>query len=259
VGACRCDHGGVTRAPLPPGPPVVQLRVYEPLEAFSGAARTHWSRYARAGRGRPDVAYLERREAWRRVLAEPGDAPVPSPAGTDARVLVRDGVVHVCPLELRRQWAVAAGQARDLLPPIVTAVAMGPAPDTAPGVVTDGPRLRTLVAAWALPLEWLVLVRPEDRLDLTYVVALEQVRSRAVHTASAVRDSFGESVLTQRLEDVVRWVGGFDPRSYLEFDDEPVSRLVGRGEAVDDARMGLEAYRRLRRRDERLLMLARAS
>ncbi|NLT56475.1 MAG: hypothetical protein GXX79_18320 [Actinomycetales bacterium] len=255
----------------PPGPPVTQLRVYEPLTAFPSSARRYWTRYAENVPSRSRIVDLERRECWRRVVLGP-EAGALDVDGRNARVLVRDDEVFLCPLQLRERWAAAMRVANEVLPPIVTAVAFGRTEDAADAPESSVP-LRTLVAAWSLPLEWLVLVTAEDRENGVYLVSMARARARAARAVGTLREWLGDGGLAREVEGVTGWLNRFDARSWLELDDGPVSRLAGDGDgdAVEDVRFGLEslaagdatsvaaAYRRLRRRAERLVILSRSS
>lgn len=250
---------------------MTHLRVYEPLEAFTPAARRLWTRTGEAQLDATLPAHLERREAWRQVIAGP-QATEPAGGTGVARVLVRDGSLYVCPLQLRERWTVGVRVVTQTLPPIVVALALGRAVATAAETTERVPtRLRTLAAAWSIPLEWLVLVTPQEREGERYLVPMARARARGAGAARTLRARLGSGGLVEEVDAVTGWLGEFHPRSWVELDDGPVARLVDGDDAVEDVRMGLEslaagdttsvaaAYRRLRRRTERLAALSRAS
>lgn len=277
--------------PTPPGPPITQLRVYEPLEAFTPEIRHHWERYAVSA---PAVALLEqweRRESWRRVV---GGGPL-LPAAEDpghARVLRLNGVLLVCPLQLTLRARAAAREAARNLPPVVTAgidpvwgaehasagaeAPSGHDPSSGPGGARPGGardlRLRTLVAPWAMPWGWLLLVRPDEHREHsgTYVAPMSRARSRAARALKLLREHFDDAQVTEEVEDVARWLEDFHPRSLIELDERCTAAVAGPG-GVEDVLMGLQslaegdatgvaaAYQRLDRRSRRLQGLSRAS
>lgn len=236
---------------------------------------------------------LERRESWRRVVAGPLAVNPPEDLG-HARVVRLNGVLLLCPLQVNLRSAAAAREAARTLPPVVAEVALDPAwakeaepvdaearahgHEAVPGVDGAGLgiggdlRLRTLVAPWALPWGWLLLVRPDERREHlgTYLTPMSRARSRAARALKSLREHFEEAQITDELEEVARWLEDFHPRSMIELDDRQTSGIAGEG-AVEDVLMGLEclaegdatgvaaAYQRLDRRSRRLQSFARAS
>ena len=282
--------------PTPPGPPITQLRVYEPLEAFPPEVRHRWERYAVSAPGPATLEQLERRESWRRVVAGPLAVNPPEDLG-HARVVRINGVLLLCPLQVNLRSAAAAREAARTLPSVVAEAALDPAWAKEPEPVdaearahghdavagadgADGAglgfggdlRLRTLVAPWAMPWGWLLLVRPEERREHlnTYLTPMSRARSRAARALKSLREHFEDAPITDEVEDVARWLEDFHPRSMLELDDRQTSAIAGDG-GVEDVLMGLEclaegdatgvaaAYQRLDRRARRLQGLSRAS
>lgn len=279
--------------PTPPGPPITQLRVYEPLEAFPPELRHRWERYALSAPAPAVLDQLERRESWRRVVAGPLAVNPPEDLG-HARVIRHNGVLLLCPLQVNLRCAAAARAAARSLPPVVAQVALDPAWVKEPEPVeaearsaghdlttgleawgaggTGDVRLRTLVASWALPWGWLLLVRPDERRahSGTYLTGMSRARSRAARALKSLREHFDDTEITEEVEDVARWLEDFHPRSMIELDERQTTAICGDG-GVEDVVMGLQcladgdatgvaaAYSRLDRRARRLQGWARAS
>ncbi len=171
-----------------------------------------------------------------------------------------------------------------------------PDPASADGVFGGATGLlRTRSVAWDLPWAWLALFRSDDRRartcaagtgDMRYLVPIGRARGRAARALRAVREGLGAGEVAEEFEDLARWLEEFHPRAWVELDASAVTRLIPRessatlpspgvgwdgAEAVDDVRLGLEcleagdgaglaaAYRRLRRRSDRLHAISRSS
>jgi hypothetical protein len=281
--------------PSPPAPAdaalpyVAHLRVYEPLEAFSGRERDRWERYAAAAPSREAVLARERAAARRRLVAA---APSPVPAGEsrDALLLQSGGRVLVCPLQTRLRCWHALDTLLDSLPDAVLDAVVPPARRAE--VVAERERwlatgadvrVRTRTATWEVPVAWFVLVAPVDRDDpgtggaLRFRTDMAGARTRAARALRTLRDTVGgELELTAEVEEIARWLELFHPRSVVELDYAGLTSLLdGAPRAGDDSagdvQLGLEslaagdataaaaAYRRLTRRWGRVRALARGS
>jgi hypothetical protein len=257
--------------------------VYEPLEAFSAGERAHWAVYALRPDAGADADRLERAAAWQRLLS-------PAHAVLDPAVLDGAGVVGGFGDVLEE-----AGWFDVSLPDPKEPAMHRPGLPGLPGLPSDrqraharvlrlsgGERLlcpvpspdRSLVRPWRLPVEWLLLVRPEDAVagDATghYVAAMSRCRTRAARVLRTLRRGLGELPVTAGVASTARWLEAFHPRSAVEVDLRSVTALVGE-DGRDDVQLGLEAvvegdaatmaaaYRRIRRRDEILRDISRAS
>jgi hypothetical protein len=236
---------------------------------------------------------IERRESWRRVVAGPLAVNPPEDLG-HARVIRHNGVLLLCPLQVNLRCAAAAREAARSLPPVVVEVALDPAwakepepveadarqPSHDPAAMREvagggsggDVRLRTLVAPWAMPWGWLLLVRPDERQahSGTFLTPMSRARSRAARALKSLREHFEGSEVTDEVEEVARWLEDFHPRSMIELDERRTAALCDDG-GVEDLVMGLEclaegdatgvaaAYQRLDRRARRLQGWSRAS
>lgn len=275
---------------LPHAVPAAWLRVYEPLEAFPKADRARWAQYAfrqaadtdtdTDADGNAAADRVERAVAWRRLLTV---EPARDPVGGDGPSF------HDLP----------GGSGDGSFLPVLPAADLDvpPALPARPGDAVDGPDGRThakvvrvcggdplicpvpafdrsLTKAWALPTEWLLLGRAEDAVTGArpghYLVPMARCRTRAARALRTVRRGLGEIPIAERLASTARWLEAFHPRSAVEIDLRSVTALVGE-DGRDDVETGLAAlaegdaatiaaaYRRVRRREEILREISRAS
>jgi hypothetical protein len=214
-------------------PYVAQLRVYEPLAAFTGAEQERWRRYVAGGSapGAGAGALLERAAVTRALvgLRLPADGEV-----DHAYVAAVDGVPVVCPWSLRERMAEAALGAAEgvsalladaLVPPALRAEAEAV---VARRRATDAePRTHVLSATWGVPVRWFALFADEERTlvlqpgvrTLTYRTEMSRARRRAARALSVLRRSLGEGVgVVDAVEGMARWLEEFHPRSLVELD-----------------------------------------
>jgi hypothetical protein len=270
--------------------PVTTLRVFEPLVAFPTDARPMLAALVDDPRAGQDVDELENRLAWLRLLGRP--LPAESP---QARLLRVNGSVLLSPLPQdswtrRRGRHVQAleGESDETGPdgPDGDEPAGGADPlgrrgrrvaaerSAGQGAAPVPTRRHTLVRAWQLPVAWLAVVRPEDLTEAganRYLLPISRARGRAARVLKALRVGLGEADVTVEAEALARWLEGFHGRSWVEVDARPVARLVEGDDGAEDVRLGLEsltvgdasgvaaAYKRLRRRSQRLVELSVSS
>jgi len=233
------------------------LRVYEPLAAFAGPEREHWERYvadgARAAVAPERLASLE--ALVRRTLPDPGE---------QAHILEVDGVTLVSP------WRTAVRSQEALLDfcevlPDLLAEAFVPAPlleraeveldrwRAAHGSTTT----HVVTCTWQVPLRWFVLVDPEEReislgeavdasgtlvgrrtgRSLVYRTPMSRARRRVARALAVLRtalDDTGDSVVTEGVEDLGRWLEEFHPRSLVELDYGDLVHLLDDAELRQD-------------------------
>jgi hypothetical protein len=216
-----------------PPPYVTQLRVYEPLAAFSGAEQERWRRYAADGSApeRRTGALLERSAVTRALIA----LRLPAAGEVDhAYVAAVDGVTVVCPWALRERMAEAAMGTVEGVSPVVAEALVPPALRAeAEALVarrrSDGeePRYHVQSAAWGVPVRWFALFDDEERTlvlrdgarSLTYRTEMSRARRRAARALAVLRRSLGEGVgVVDAVEGVARWLEEFHPRSLVELD-----------------------------------------
>ena len=248
---------------------VASLRVYEPLAAFSGAARARWEAYA-AG---PDVlspavaAGLER-EAAVRACAGAASGVLPE-LEEHAFVTELDGVRLVCPWGVRLRSLEALQEfLSDVPAPLVPAyLPRVPADlddqlDAARLADPDG-RAHVLTSTWHVPLRWFVLVDDKERevrlgsgdgapadgagaagtrrrtgRSLVYRTPMSRARRRVARALEVLRRTVEDGVVTAGVEDLGRWLEEFHPRSLVELDYGGLVHLLDDDEleADDSAR-----------------------
>ena len=246
--APRATMTGVT---LPAGF-VASLRVYEPLAAYDGDERVHWQAYV-AGDRRPGLAD-ERENALRALIGQPARLP----DANGAYVLEVDGVTLVCP------WRTAVRGHEALLDfcaelPDVVADAFVP-PDLVELAEVELDRWRVergttathvRTCTWQVPLRWFVLVDADERVvslgepdpgsvrrtgrSLVYRTPMSRARRRVARALSVLRRSLEDSVVTDDIEDLGRWLEEFHPRSLVEIDYGDLVHLLDDAELHQDA------------------------
>lgn len=220
------------------------LRVYEPLSAFSGSEREHWSAYAAGGRApdRSGGVALEHEAGRAALLTAP---PIPK-VGQEAFVLRVDSGVFVCPWRTReRAWSALADVGEDL-PDSVTAAFFPPRPNDAahPDRAEEtahrvcSPHIES--ATWHVPLRWFLLFEPDERRLVTgrrvdvpagargtsgrlvrtllYVTAMSRARRRLARGLSVLRRTVEDGAVISGVEDLGRWLEEFHPHSLVELD-----------------------------------------
>ncbi|MBM9508947.1 hypothetical protein [Actinacidiphila acididurans] len=215
-------------------PYTAYLRVYEPLAAFPEPERSHWNRYAAAGRVR--TAQDELRQSLADLVPVPPVA-VPVHESRDAFVAVVGGVTHICPWRTRLRGWLALEQVAGLLPESVLDAMLPPVvrrqaaadheawrernPDARPWIRS---------ATWHVPSGWFVLVSAEEREYepagageskeplLRYRTPMVQARRRVARGLRVLKDTLEEGPLIDGLIDVGRWLEEFHPRSLVELD-----------------------------------------
>ena len=228
---------------------VASLRVYEPLAAFSGPARTRWEAYAaRPDVPSPDVAAALEREAAVRACAG-ATAGVLAAVEEHAFVTELDGVRLVCPLGVRRRSLEALQEFLSDVPgPLVPAyLPRRPEPDLdeqvdAERLAHPDDRTHVLTSSWHVPLRWFVLVDGKERevrlgspgtpadgaraagtrrrtgRSLVYRTPMSRARRRVARALEVLRRTVEDGVVTAGVEDLGRWLEEFHPRSLVELD-----------------------------------------
>ncbi|SDN07255.1 hypothetical protein [Actinacidiphila guanduensis] len=236
------------------GSPVVvpytaYLRVYEPLAAFPEPERTHWYRYAAAGRERG--AQDELRQSLADLVPVPPIA-VPVHESREAFIAVIGGVTHVCPWRTRlRGWMALErlegklpGPVLDaMLPPVVRRQAAADHEAWRARNPDARPWIRS--ATWHVPVRWFVLVGDDEREYepaageskqplMRYRTPMVQARRRVARGLRVLRETLEESPLIDGLIDVGRWLEEFHPRSMVELDYGGLVQVMGHDRLAAD-------------------------
>ncbi|MEW1861620.1 hypothetical protein OG896_21490 [Streptomyces sp. NBC_00669] len=244
------------------------LRVYEPLAAFPEPERTHWYRYAAAGRERG--AQDELRQSLAGLVPVPPIA-VPVHESREAFIAEVGGVTHVCPWRTRLRGWMALEQLEGQLPAPVLDAMVPPVvrrqaaadheawrernPDARPWIRS---------ATWHVPVRWFILVGDDEREyepvgaeDATggskqpmmrYRTPMVQARRRVARGLRVLKEALDESPLVDGLIDVGRWLEEFHPRSLVELDYGGLVHVIGpealaADRSAADAAEGLAALR----------------
>lgn len=161
-----CDDRTVTP------PYVAQLRVYEPLSAFSPEERRHWEEYVQAGRspGRVDGPILERAVGLGSALRPMARVPRMGEIAEHAYVVQVDGAILICPWRTTvRCWQAATdvpvsmpdGVAASVLPS--TEIAEAATSYAQWAVENPAQHTHIMTSRWIVPLRWFVLFDREER------------------------------------------------------------------------------------------------
>ena len=231
---------------------VASLRVYEPLAAFSGSARTRWEAYsARSDVPSPSAAAALEHEAAVRAAAGGGGLPE---LDEHAFVTELDGVRLVCPWGVRRRSLEALEEFLSDVPQLLVRAyqprALEPGLDDqldAERLARPDERAHLLTSTWHVPLRWFVLVDPSERAvqlgspegpsgdgavespapagtrrrtgrSLVYRTPMSRARRRGARALEVLRRTVEDDVVTSDVEDLGRWLEEFHPRSLVELD-----------------------------------------
>lgn len=234
-----------------PPPYTAQLRVYEPLAAFSGTEQRRWRAYLNTQR--PPSA--DEALAAERVLCLPSVVALRLPARDaeqHAYVSEVDGIPVLCPWSLRRRMAGAALQAVDGVAPVV-ANALVPEPLLAdarrvaaerdhPAESSTHQQDHVVAAPWAIPVRWFGLFDADDReLVLTegqrmlrYRTQMADARRRMARGLAVLRRTLGDIGVVSSVESLARWLEEFHPRSLVELDYGGLVHLMTDEEMTED-------------------------
>ena len=227
---------------------VASLRVYEPLAAFSGSARTRWEAYsARSDVPSPAAAAALEHEAAVRAAAGGGALPE---LEEHAFVTELDGVRLVCPWGVRRRSLEALEEFLTDVPQLLVRAYLPRALEPGLDDQLDTERLarpderaHLLTSTWHVPLRWFVLVGTEERevqlgapapapadgagtagtrrrtgRSLVYRTPMSRARRRVARALEVLRRTVEDGVVTAGVEDLGRWLEEFHPRSLVELD-----------------------------------------
>lgn len=237
------------------------LRVYEPLAAFPEPERSRWAAYVAdpARPGRVELLAAEQAGAVRRAIAVPprigpgndrtregafvldrsagsADSAHPTASGDADRT-------YLCPLdEQLRSWNALAALEHDVPEPLLSAFVPPSVAEQAREAYEawrrqHAPREpRILTSTWHVPLWWFVAFTAEERLltlgptterTLLYRTGMGKARQRMARALEVLRRTMGpESMVTEGVEEVARWLEEFHPHSRVELDYGGLAFLV---------------------------------
>ncbi|GAB3279991.1 hypothetical protein GCM10027449_20710 [Sinomonas notoginsengisoli] len=263
-----------------------QLRVYEPLSAFTSEERERIER-GLSGDGRAALDKAEAEDALLRIVRPSGD---PFPDGRDefTRTLTVEGRTLYCPSQLILRSGLAAESVLTTAPAPLASVLL---PESARArhqervdrlaEESGTPRISTRESLWGIPFSWFVLFHEGDptevveendhlvtvRMTVTWAKAISRARFAVANLALAAP----EMNLLDELTSLTEWLEEFNPDSVVELDYGSVADRVFPDESPTDVLLGIEclaegdmtgaaaAYRRLASRWIPIRQLARAS
>jgi hypothetical protein len=226
--------------------PCAYLRVFQPLEALSGAERERWERYIVGGEGPPPG--LPR---YREVPPGPR-TPYPfleSIEEDHADVRREDDRLFVCPRRSHLQ-ALASMVAPREVPaedegePLVSEVDARRAARELARLRRQDPSLipSMLQSAWHVPVRWFVLFDDSERRlqelasgewVIRYWAPIDAAARRASRAAAILRRA-GMHPVARLVRDLHDWLGSFDARSAVELDYGEVAGMFTWDELDDD-------------------------
>lgn len=233
-------------------PYTAQLRVYEPIEAFSPDQAELWRKYVNCGRAlsRQDGPVRERALM---VAAVRGDQPrLALRTQPEAYVEYVDGEPRICPWNVRARLWEAVGHTRDLLPaPLVDWLVT---PETAAQArrllrracqQPDRRAIHIRTHRWGVPVRWFALFGAAERSlslgvpatsghcgtdrpvrELRYITEIGRARRRAGRALRILRDTIGSHPTVGGMEDLAQWLEGFHADSLVELDYGRLVHLV---------------------------------
>jgi hypothetical protein len=263
-----------------------QLRVYEPLSAFTAEERERIKRGTSA-QGRQIVDEAEAEDALRRIIRSSAD-PFPDGRAEFTRSLSVEGHTLYCPSQLVLRAGLAAESVLTTAPAPLAAVLL---PESARAKHQERvdrlaeesgtPRINTRESLWGIPFSWFVLFHEGDptevveeddhivtvRMTASWAKAISRARFAVANLALAAP----EMNLLDELTTLTEWLEEFHPDAMVELDYGGVADRVFPDDSPSDVLLGIEclaegdmtgaaaAYRRLASRWIPIRQLARAS
>ena len=268
-------------------PFVSSLRIYLPREAYTDTEFSYLERRMEPGQNAVSVDASELADSLGRV-GRPRPNPLPLLAGDRVRVLqmdVDEPLLYAPNQVVARSIAGAAELLSVLMEPLATLIL--PAERWAEDLerATTAPQLdlplQTRTSTWGVPFSWFTLVYANDRMEVVessgriltvrIQVPLSIAVGRAERTLLMLARMAPDLDLFTELEDLGRWLSGFDGDGVVELDYGPVANRVHPDDSPADVHIGLAclaegdftgaaaAYRRLANRWMPIRQLARAS
>lgn len=225
--------------------PTATLRVFEPLDAFSGGESEYWQRYVAEGRsgGRARRIWLSRETGVQGMIA------TAVAEREHADVLVRDGRTFVCPHRTRLRLLAAVLAFRRTMPAEAVAAFMDE--DDIERAVANLERLRSehpewrnhiLLSPWEIPLRWFVLYDDTERelvdrrthLGIRYETSMEAARRRAHLALGVLRETMLDDGVVGLVTELASWLESFHEDARLVLDYAGVARLFPAEQILED-------------------------
>jgi hypothetical protein len=206
--------------------PSAELRVYQPLEAFSPEEQSRWERYIVEG------WHLRPRHARYRQRVTTGGLGILAEGGEGADVRLVGGSYYVCPWRTRLRVLAGLLAFREAAP--FEGSEGFVSRNDARKASKELARLRKrdpstishiMQSPWHVPVRWFVLFSDEERHlteehgrhRLRYVTTARRAVGRAEQAIPVLRRTELSSVADVIVE-LHEWLSAFDPRSIVELD-----------------------------------------
>jgi hypothetical protein len=241
------------------GTPCASLRVYEPLEVLVDddrrAAERLWAQVDRSEAGlaaaRREALSAEATITLATALRSTTQGSVlerePDPG---ALLMLRERTVFACPLAVRLRWLLACEAARTSMAPEVFDAFLPPrAAELAETELALERHRRARLdphvrqEAWHVPMHWFGTVVSNERQltmgrggrpEVRYVTTLSQARRRTARALVVLRRLGEDGFAVAAVDDLERWLSGFDAHSWLELDYGPVAALLDEDALLGD-------------------------
>lgn len=223
--------------------PSAELRVFQPLEAFSAEEQTHWERYILGG-----GAVTPPRPIYRQQVTPRRVGFLFPASGEGALVKLVDGTYYVCPLRTRMRTLAGLLAFRETAPFEGSEGFLSR--EEAKRASKELGKLRrrnpdqvacVMESPWHVPVRWFVLFDDEDRRileregrhRLAYLTTARKAVRRAERAIPALRRSDLGPVAGLIVE-LHQWLSTFDLRSLVELDYDGLCDFMTWDELDDD-------------------------
>ena len=204
-----------------PTPYVASLRVYEPIESFTGADQLRWSQLAITA----PTSWDEQNRALTRVIK----SEAPNTKLDGAHLLEHEGKRYIAPWSTTaRCWAALDDFKFTYSPVIVNYFVPQSIAESikASAVEIEDKVSHILTCTWSIPPRWFALFNPDERLqgeneDGLFTIArtlISNAKTRARFTHEAVLGAFGQGPVEAEIGELISWLEIFDNLSIVELD-----------------------------------------
>ena len=220
------------------------LRIYQPVEAFDEAERSHWFDGVTDG----DQRETKASDVWLLSSSLPANPPLlGGPQG--AFVRVSGERMLVCPWRTRLRMLAGLLAFRNSIP---EEIAEAFVPEAAAHLAArelatlgeEHPRVRShiLHANWHVPLRWFaafddserILTEDKDGLRIRYETKLQDGRVRLERTLSVLENNWIDEAVTGAIRELLDWLDDFDGDGLIELDYATVASMFGDEDLVED-------------------------
>jgi hypothetical protein len=222
--------------------PSAELRVYQPLEAFSPDEQARWERYIVEGHRPAKRTRYRQRETVGRL------GYLAAVEGDHAEVRVVEGRYFICPTRTRLR-VLASLVAFNEAEPVELADQFVPDAE-ARRAARELARIRkrdpsvvsfVMQSPWHVPVRWFTLFDDDDRrlkeihgrYRLSYVTTVRKAMRRAERSIPALRKS-DLGPVADLIVELCEWLSAFDPRSIVVLDYHGLCRFMTWDEMDDD-------------------------